>query len=119
MNAVLPDEIAQSLGLILPFSESDPQVDIVLMDSVPSQLNVDTLAPSGCPFLPCQIVLRMVINGEPAHDDVAVQAATHQSRGAHDPPHSKGSAKFLIMAVALGTSSEDFLQGDHVGLKRA
>jgi hypothetical protein len=61
----------------------------------------------------------MVLNREPAHHDVAVQAATHQSRGTHDPSHPQGCADFLIMAMALWTSSKDFLQGDHVGLKRA
>jgi hypothetical protein len=61
----------------------------------------------------------MVINREPAHNDVAVQATTHQSGGPHDPSHPKGSAEFLIMASAIWTCSEDFLQSDHVGLERA
>jgi hypothetical protein len=61
----------------------------------------------------------MVINGEPTHHDVAVEAPMHQSRGPHDPSHPKGSSEFLIMAMAFWTGSEDFLQGDHIGLERA
>jgi hypothetical protein len=61
----------------------------------------------------------MMINGKPTHYDVAVQTSTDQSRGPHDPSHPKGSAEFLIMAMAFWTGSEDFLQGNHIGLERA